>query len=113
MTEIDLTPLQTGLAELTPPGRTSLLPALHLAQELYGYIPEPVATEIGKSLGVPLADVHGVIEFYSLFYREPVGKKILRVCTDPACQLAGGESVLEKLCQQTGLHPGETQADGS
>ncbi len=113
MIEIDLTPLQTRLAELSPLGRTSLLPALHMAQELYGYIPEPVATEIGKSLGVPLADVHGVIEFYSLFYREPVGKKIIRVCTDPACQLAGGESVLKTICQQTGLHPGETQADGS
>jgi len=77
MIEIDLTPLQTRLAELSPLGRTSLLPALHMAQELYGYIPEPLATEIGKSLGVPLADVHGVIEFYSLFYNEPVGKKII------------------------------------
>lgn len=113
MVEIDLTPLQSSLAALTPHERTSLLPALHLAQEIYGYVPETAAAEIGHSLGVPLADVHGVIEFYSMFYREPVGRKILRVCTDPACHLAGGEAVLEALCRETGLAPGETLPDGS
>lgn len=113
MAEIDLTPLRTRLAALSPHERTSLLPALHLAQKIYGYLPEEVAAEIGKSLGVPLADVHGVIEFYSLFYRAPVGKKVIRVCTDPACHLAGGEALLDAICQYAGLQPGETHPDGS
>jgi NADH-quinone oxidoreductase subunit F len=107
----DLAPLRTALAELAPQGRSALLPALHAAQALYGYLPEPVAAEVARLLRVPLADVHGVIEFYSLFYPQPVGKTIVHVCTDPSCELAGGEQVLQAICRRLGLQPGETSAD--
>ncbi|TLN20183.1 hypothetical protein FDZ74_05670, partial [bacterium] len=80
MAEIDLTPFQPALAELGPQGRTALLPALHAAQEVYGYIPEEVAAAIGRALAVPLADVYGVIDFYAQFYREPAAKTVIHVC---------------------------------
>jgi NADH-quinone oxidoreductase subunit F len=111
--DLDLAPLQLALAELAPQGRTALLPALHAAQALYGHLPEPVAAEVGRLLHVPLADVHGVIEFYSLFYPQPVGRTVLQVCTDPSCELAGGEQVLQAVCRHLGVHPGETSADGA
>ncbi len=106
--EFDLTPLRSALSDLASQGRTALLPALHAAQALYGHLPEPVAAEVGRLLRVPLADVHGVIEFYSLFYPQPVGKTILQVCTDPSCELAGGEQVLQAVCRHLGVGPGET-----
>ncbi|MCK6569463.1 MAG: NAD(P)H-dependent oxidoreductase subunit E, partial [Anaerolineales bacterium] len=68
MTIIETTPLQTAIEPFLPLGRSGLLPALHAAQNLYGWVSEPVAAEIARALKVPLADVHGVIEFYSLFY---------------------------------------------
>ena len=113
MSTIDLAPLQPLLSNLTPQGRTALLPALHAAQNLYGYLPEPVAAEIGRLLGVPLADVFGVIDFYTMFYREPVGKTIVRVCTDPACALAGGEAVLGAVCRHLSVAPDEVSAGGA
>lgn len=67
--------------------------------------------EIARSLCVPLADVHGVIEFYSLFYNKPVGKRIIRVCTDQACTLKDAEGVLRRLCSHYGLEPGQTTRD--
>ena len=76
---LDLTPLRPILDRYAPQGRPGLLPALHEAQALYGYLPEPVAAAIGQALRVPLADVHGVIDFYALFYREPVGRTVIRV----------------------------------
>jgi len=85
MSDIDLAPLIPAIESYIPMGRSGLLPALHAAQKIYGWISEPVATQISKSLHVPLADIHGVIEFYSLFYNEPIGKRIIRVCTDQAC----------------------------
>jgi NADH-quinone oxidoreductase subunit F len=109
----DLAPLRLTLAGLAPQGQRALLPALHAAQALYGYLPEQVAVEIGRLLRVPLADVHGVIEFYSLFYSQPVGKTILHVCTDPSCEMAGGEQVLEAVCRRLGVQPGETSADSA
>jgi NADH-quinone oxidoreductase subunit F len=92
-------------------GRSGLLPALHAAQNVYGWISEPVAAEIARSLHLPLADVHGVIEFYSLFYNQPVGKRIVRVCTDQACALKDAEGVLRQLCSRHGLEPGQTAPD--
>ncbi|MEJ2711201.1 MAG: NAD(P)H-dependent oxidoreductase subunit E [Anaerolineales bacterium] len=111
MSTFDLTPLKPALAELAPQGSTALLPALHAAQKIYGYLSEPVAAEVSRALGVPLADVYGVIEFYSLFYNEPVGKRMIRVCTDPACALKGADEVLDHLCTQHGIRPGQTTPD--
>lgn len=104
MSEIDLTPLREVLPRFAPQGRTALLPALHAAQEIYGYLPEPVAAEVAGALGVPLADVYGVIDFYALFYREPVGNTIIHVCNDPACALAGAESVFKMVSQKVEIN---------
>ena len=112
MSEFDLARLDPILTELTPQGRAALFPTLHAAQSLYGHLPEPVVAEIGRRLGVPLADVYGVIDFYSMFYREPVGETIIQVCGDPACALSGGDDVLDALCKQLGTSPGETSRDG-
>jgi len=109
---IDLTPLHAVLQRYAPQGRGGLLPALLDAQALYGYLPQPVTVEIAHALGAPLADVHGVIEFYALLYGAPVGGAVLRVCTDPACALRGGEAVLAAACQLARVKEGETAADG-
>jgi NADH-quinone oxidoreductase subunit F len=111
MPEIDLAPLIPAIETYIPLGRSGLLPALHAAQKIYGWISEPVASEIARNLHVPLADVHGVIEFYSLFYNEPVGKRIIRVCTDQACALKGADGVLHHLCSHHGLEPNQTTRD--
>ena len=111
MSEIDLTPLQTELKKYIPLGRSGLLPALHSAQRLYGWLPLEVAAEVAKILRVPLADVHGVIEFYSLFYNEPIGKKIIRVCTDQACALKGADDLLNHLCHKHDVEPNQTTPD--
>ncbi len=110
---IDLNPLRAALAGFAPQGRTALLPALHAAQKLHGHLPEPVAAEVARALRVPLAEVHGVIEFYSMFYNAPVGKRLIRVCTDPACALKGGEAVLQHLCAHHGLAENAMTADGA
>ena len=97
MSDFDLVPLHSVLEGIAHQGRSALLPALHAAQDIYGYLPQPVAAEIGRILGVPLADVYGVIDFYSMFYRDAVGKTVIQVCDDPACGLA----VTGKLLTET------------
>lgn len=111
MSEIDLAPLKPAIEKYISLGRSGLLPALHEAQKLYGWLPQEVASQIAQSLRVPLADVYGVIEFYSMFYNEPVGKKIIRVCTDQACALKGGDGLLNHLCSHYGIEPHQTTED--
>jgi NADH-quinone oxidoreductase subunit F len=111
--DLDLSALHPAIEPYIPLGRSGLLPALHAAQKLYGWISEPVAAEIALALQIPLVDVHGVIEFYTMFYNEPVGKRIIRVCVDPACGLKGADKVLHHLCAHHGIQPGQTTADGA
>jgi len=111
MTVTEISPLQIAIEPYIPLGRSGLLPALHAAQKIYGWVSEPVATEIAKTLHVPLADVHGVIEFYSLFYDKPTSKRVIRVCTDVACALKDAEGILNHLCSRHGLKPGQTPDD--
>src|SRR5439155_15646286 len=98
MFDPDLTHLRSLLAELAPQGHPALLPALHTAQRLYGWLPEPVAAEMGRALDVPLADVHDVIDFSAMFSRQPINRSVVRVCSSPICALAGGDAVADALC---------------
>lgn len=110
MSEIDLSLLSPVLNQYSPQGRTALLPTLHATQDLFGYIPQEAAREIGKALGVPLADIYGVIDFYALFYREPVGKTVIHICSDPACSMAGADSIFKVIRQKAETHlDGERQ----
>ena len=110
---LDLAPLDLVLKQHAPLGRSALLPALHDAQAIYGYLPEPVAAAVGRALRVPLADVYGVIDFYALFHGKPVGKTVVHVCADPACALAGGDAVLNRVCRHLTVMPGDVTADGA
>lgn len=111
MSEIDLTPIKSAIESYIPLGRSGLLPALHAVQKIYDWLPEEVAAEVARSLRVPLADVHGVIEFYSLYYNQQVGKNFIRVCTDPVCALKGADGLLSRLCKQYDVEPGQTTED--
>ncbi|MBT4640524.1 MAG: NADH-quinone oxidoreductase subunit E [Deltaproteobacteria bacterium] len=100
------------LEGISPRGRTMLLPALLEAQREFGHISQEIATKIGIALKVPLADVTGVIEFYSMLYTESTGETIIRVCTSPSCSAGGGHSVYENLLQQLDISEGGATQDG-
>lgn len=109
----DLSLLQPYLDEVAPRGRQMLLPALHYAQGLYGWLSAETQRAISNALRVPLADVHGVIEFYTMFYSEPTAKRVIRICEDSACSMANGHGVAHAIEAQLGLKHGETSEDGS
>ncbi|MEM7116373.1 MAG: NAD(P)H-dependent oxidoreductase subunit E [Chloroflexota bacterium] len=110
---VDLTLLTPILEKYNGRRREALLPMLHDAQTIYGWLPAGVQETIGQTLRVPLADIHGVVEFYTMFYSEPTAKRVIRVCEDPACSLANGKSVMQAIEAKLGLHHGETSEDGS
>jgi NADH-quinone oxidoreductase subunit F len=97
MPDMNLELLQPVLEKYAATGRTSLLPSLRAAQEIYGYIPEFAAEAIAKNLQVPLADVYGVITFYSHFHAKPVSEAIIHVCSDPVCAMAGSEGYFKLM----------------
>ncbi|MCO5189992.1 MAG: NAD(P)H-dependent oxidoreductase subunit E [Anaerolineae bacterium] len=111
-TPVSLDLLQPYLDRVAHRGRTMLLPTLHYAQSLYGWLPPEVQEATSRALRVPLADIHGVIEFYTMFYSKPTAKRVIRVCEDPVCTLAGNQTVMAALENRLGLQHGETSGDG-
>ncbi len=109
---VDLALLDPILEKYKNRRREALLPMLHEAQALYGWLPREVQEAVGYTLRVPLADIHGVIEFYTMFYNEPTAKRVIRVCQDSACYLAGAGAVSAAIEQQLGLQDGQTSDDG-
>ncbi len=95
------------------PSRSYLLEILHETQDIYGgWLPRPAVERIAAALDVPQAEVYGVTEFYDLFHTEPVGRKVIRVCQDAPCGVAGADALLAGLCRHLGVQPGETTPDG-
>jgi len=101
-------PLTSILDRYEGRGRDALLPLLHEVQAVYGWLPREVQQSVGDTLRVPLADVHGVIEFYTMFYNQPTGRSVIRLCSDMACRLAGCENVMAAIEEKLGLKNGET-----
>jgi len=95
-----------------PEKRAALLPLLYLAQDEYGgWLPREALEEVAGILELDPTDVYAVSDFYSLFYHEPVGKFVIRFCTDMPCALVGAEQLFATLLQKLGLSqvPGTTE----
>ncbi len=90
----------------------SLIILLQSAQDSYGYIPEKVIQYISELVGIPAADIYGVITFYSQFRLKPLGKNIVRICEGTACHVNGAKTVLSVLQDELGVSVGETSDDG-
>ncbi len=90
----------------------SLIQILHLSQEICGYLPLKVQKFIAHTMEIPLADVSGVVSFYSFFATRPRGQHIIRVCMGTACYVRGGKKLVEKLEELLGIQLGDTTDDG-
>ncbi len=95
-----------------PDSRAALIPVLNLAQELRGHISEETMKEVGALLELSDAYVRGVVSFYTMYNKRPVGRFLIQVCTNISCNLCGGDEVLAAFLEETGTELGETSHDG-
>src|SRR5436190_7544937 len=95
-----------------PRPKSALIPLLHLAQEQDGWVTDEAMAHIAELIGVTPAEVLGTCSFYEMFKLEPVGKYLVNVCTNIACQLLGGEELLEHVEESLGVKAGGTTEDG-
>jgi NADH-quinone oxidoreductase subunit E len=92
--------------------QSAVMPLLHLAQQEMGYVDRHAMQEIASLTGVTETDVAEIVGFYTLYHDAPAGRLRLQVCTDVACALRGADDFLAKLCENLGIEPGGTTADG-
>ena len=89
-----------------------LMPILHKAQEIYGYLPLEVQNYIAEQLGIPITDIYGVATFYSQFTLKPKGKYKIGICMGTACYVKGAQKVLDKLQEVLNIKVGDSTDDG-
>ena len=89
----------------------ALIPVLHQAQEMYGYLPKELQDYIAEGLGVPQSTVYGVVTFYALFTTKPRGRHRVGLCLGTACYVRGNTKNLERMTKELGVSPGESTPD--
>jgi NADH:ubiquinone oxidoreductase subunit E len=88
-----------------------LIPVLEEAQVVLDYLPIPIQERIAKGLNLPLAQVYGVVTFYSFFTMKPRGRHTGRVCLGTACYVRGGKAIAESIVKEFKVEEGETTQD--
>ena len=92
------------------PGPT--IEILHEVQDQLGYVPFEAMQKISEATGTSVAEVYGIVMFYSQFTTEPKGKHVINVCLGTACYVRGADNLLEEFKRVLNIEVGETTPDG-
>jgi len=90
---------------------SNLIQILHMAQAIFGYLPEPVQRFICEEMELSFSEVSGVVSFYSYFTTQPKGRHTIQVCLGTACYVRGGKKVLDAIKEALQIDVGETTED--
>ena len=92
--------------------KTPLMMILSAIQEEYGYIPLEVQEIVSERTGISVAEIYGVVTFYSFFSLQPKGKYVIGCCLGTACYVKGAQQIIDKFSEILGIAPGGTTEDG-
>ncbi len=92
--------------------RGALMPVLHEGQHIFGHLPMKVQKHISQGLEVPLAEIYGVVTFYSQFSLEPKGQYHIGVCLGTACYVKGAQALIDHISRDLGIAVGKTSENG-
>ncbi len=91
---------------------TPLIMILSDVQKEFGYVPLEVMEIVSQRTGISVAEIYGVVTFYSFFSLEPKGKYVIGVCLGTACYVKGAQQIVDQFCEMLGIQPGQTTEDG-
>ena len=92
--------------------KTPLMMILSDVQKEYGYIPLEVQELVSARTGISVAEIYGVVTFYSFFSLQPKGKYVIGCCLGTACYVKGAQQIIDKFSELLKINPGETSEDG-
>ena len=102
----------TAICDRYADEKTPLMMILSDIQNEYGYIPLDVQQLVSEKTGISVAEIYGVVTFYSFFSLNPKGKYVIGVCLGTACYVKGAQQVIDKFSEILNIKPGETTEDG-
>lgn len=97
-----------------PNPRSAVMPALYVAQQEYGWLPQEAIDAVAAEMDMTSTEVGSVASFYTMYHLKPTGAHVIEFCTDLPCALAGADAAYARLCERLGLdHDKETTDDGA
>jgi NADH-quinone oxidoreductase subunit E len=94
-----------------PQKRSALIPSLQLIQKEEGCISSEAMCEVARLFDLSPNQINEVVSFYTMFYKKPMGKYVIQVCTNISCMLCNAEEIAAHLTRRLGIKWGETSAD--
>lgn len=101
-----------NIAEKYPTSESALLPAFYVAQREKGWLSKETMDDIAEVLDLPKVRVYGVATFYTMYYKKPMGKYVIQVCTNVSCMINDAEDIFDYISKKLGISGGETTKDG-
>ncbi len=95
-----------------PDSRSAIMPALYIAQEEYGWLPQEAIDQVAALFGMTSTEVGSVASFYTMYFLERVGRHVIDFCTDLPCALVGAEDLYLRLRKRLGLKEGQDTTPG-
>lgn len=102
----------TALKAKYPDPKAAIMPVMWMAQKKWGWLSEDVMQEVARVMELPYAHVLGVASFYTMYFKKPMGKHHVQVCTNVSCMLRGGEALYAHAKQRLGIGHNQATADG-
>ncbi len=100
------------LAARYPRRQSALIPFLQYCQEQDGFVTRQAIRDGAEMCGLTEAEVESIASFYTLLFRQSVGKHLIQVCRTLSCMLRGAGELQEHIRRRLGVRNGETTPDG-
>ena len=85
--------------------------ALRIVQKYHGWVSDEAVKELSEILEMSTDEIDSVATFYTMVFRQPVGRHVIMICDSISCWVMGFEQILEALKNKLSIKFGETTAD--
>ncbi|MBL0323380.1 MAG: NAD(P)H-dependent oxidoreductase subunit E [Ignavibacteria bacterium] len=102
----------TALKAKYPDPKAAIMPVMWMAQKKWGWLSEDVMQEVARVMELPYAHVLGVASFYTMYFKKPMGKHHVQVCTNVSCMLRESEALYAHAKERLGIGHNQATADG-
>ena len=100
-----------SLIEKYPDKKSAVMNALHLTQKEFGHISYEALEALSSEMDIPVQELEDTASFYTMYFKEPVGRNVIWVCHTLPCALRGASNIVDYLKDKLEVEVGETTED--
>ncbi|HLF74220.1 MAG TPA: NADH-quinone oxidoreductase subunit NuoE, partial [Anaerolineales bacterium] len=112
LTDAERQEIESHLADY-PYKRAACIEALKIVQRQRGWVSDENIKDVAALLEMTPDELDNVATFYSLIFRQPVGRHVILLCDSVSCWIMGYPDIRRRIKERLGIDLGETTPDGN